>query len=171
METKVSGNTYKSEVRKPLSYKLSILDILRRNNYNIYATSNETGVSQSTIKFWNLKHGPTMKEALETDVSASEVVIESLSNMEVVQNHFTEQAVRVKGKVLNRIERLIMKEKDMKKLTDAVKVLHLITNPELNKTVFSPYEEVFTQFLLEGPKGLTNGKENNKFGDPGDTEE
>jgi hypothetical protein len=158
-------------VERTLAYKVGILDILRRNSYNFAATEKETGVPCNTIRYWQHKHGPTVDEAVKEEVAMAEVVIESLTKMETAQNKFIEKATKVKQKALEKIDLMIAKEKSMRNLIETVKVLHLITNPEVNTSSLSPYEEVFTRFLNEGPKALNDGKKSNKSADPGDTEE
>ena len=157
--------------KRTLAYKVSILDILRRNNYNYWATQKETGVPQNTLRYWQHKHGPTIDEALSQDVAMAEVVVDSLVSMETELNKFTSHAVRTKMKALKKIDAMIAREKSTRNLIEVVKVLHLITNPEVDTNKLTPYEEVFTRFLIEGPKALPNGKKSIKSSDPGDTEE
>jgi hypothetical protein len=157
--------------KRSLSYKVKVLDVLRRNSYNYALTFRETGVPVNTIRYWEFRHGPTVRDVLEGEVAVAEVVVDSLTKMEVTQNKFMDKAIRVKLKALDKIDAMIAKEKSMRNLIDTVKILHLITNPEVNTSQLSPYEEVFTKFLIEGPKSLPNGKKSNQPADPGDTEE
>lgn len=157
--------------RKTLAEKVAVLDILRNNNFNYESTSSETGVPSTTLRFWQSKLGPAIREAVEGDVAMAEVVVDTLTKMETAQNRFMEKATLVKKRALDKIDKMIEKEKSMKNLIETVKILHLITNPEVNTSQLSPYEEVFTKFLIEGPKSLPNGKKSNQSTDPGDSEE
>jgi hypothetical protein len=159
------------EVTKTLVEKFEILQILNRNGYNFNATSKETGVPISTLRHWNNKHGPSVVEALEKEVALNGDVIETMAVAEASYNQFMNKAILVKKKVLDRIDDLIKDEKKMRDLTEALKTLHIITNPEFGVSP-GQSEDIFTRFLKEGPKALKqDGKEDDDLTDTGDSEE
>jgi hypothetical protein len=159
-----------SKYDRTMAEKFLALEVLRNNDFNFRKTANQIRVSVSTLRYWNRIHGPSAKEVIEEAAQMADIV-EVIENAELANANFMDQSIAIKKNVLAKIEKLIPKQKYIKDLTELLKVLHAITNPDSNIVPVSEAEEVFTQFLIKGPKALSHGKETNQSTDLGDSTE
>lgn len=117
METKKTRKQYS------LEDKMKALIVLRDNNYNYRATSRETGVATVTLENWYCKHKKDLENISVTKAIAEKAEIDAVRlKAKFLENHFQSLSELTESTV-NRIKDLIPKEKNLKNLTETLKVL------------------------------------------------
>lgn len=117
METKRTRNQY------TLEEKIKALIVLRENNYNYRATSKETGVACVTLENWYCKHKKDLENISVTKAIAEKAEIDAVRlKAKFLEKHFQSLSELTESTV-KRIKDLIPKEKNLKNLTETLKVL------------------------------------------------
>lgn len=117
METKRTRNQY------TLEEKIKALIVLRENNYNYRATSKETRVATATLENWYCKHKKDLENISVTKAIAEKAEIDAVRlKAKFLEKHFQSLSELTESTV-KRIKDLIPKEKNLKNLTETLKVL------------------------------------------------
>jgi transposase-like protein len=105
--------------------KENVLKILLSNNYDYKLTSEQTGVPQNTLRTWRKRYINGVKDAIKEQVDKfeSEVVV-AAKTVELVKNDFVEDVILAKKLTLQQLVKLIPKEKNLSRVTEALKLLH-----------------------------------------------
>ncbi len=131
MEVTVEKKDKKNTKEFTWEDKIQALVLLRENNFNGKKTAEEVGVSHSTLKTWKSRYGDKvyrdMAEAVPTNKEYG-VAFSSISAFMKDSNvKFIKKALSVKMKALEKLEKLLDKESNTSKVTEAIRLLHEIS--------------------------------------------
>jgi transposase-like protein len=114
--------------RVPTSERLRAVAMLRESSFNYAAIAAMLNLPESTLRRWNDKYGPAVKDTIEDLQDPGVIVMDSSLDVLQSNSEFIKQASKVRKLALSRLEDLVSAETDVKKLVDAVKVMSEIMN-------------------------------------------
>jgi len=106
---------------------VSTLMLLKTYNYSFKKTSEKTGIARATIKKWHEQSG----SIVSNQTNIIEAVAEVVSSSSLTKEEFINDTIRVKTKILRRVEALIpdmVKPVHFDSLINGLKVIHGLEN-------------------------------------------
>jgi len=139
--------------------KIATLVCLKENNYNLSKTSQVTGVQPLTIKQWRRDHGKELDNlARETYFSEIALLSDHLEEKsKESKDKFLKATHIVKMVTLNRMAEIIPEERNLRFLSDTLKILHEITD---GNTPTEETKKTTNQFLQMVQNQIITIKEN-----------
>ena len=142
-----------------LQDKLEVLEILKENSYSYSVTSRKVGVHPTTLRLWAKQLLPFYDE------DASAVAEVMMADDDELEAGYTKTVKEVRLLILERMRTVIPKEKDLAKLTTAMKTLHDIATSKLpwngeTNTEANNYYQQINNIIINGSKSSLNGKKN-----------
>ena len=111
--------------------KIQALVLLRENNFNGKKTAEQLGVSPSTLKTWKSRYGDRVYRDMAKVVPSNKEYGVAFSSIAIYMKdynvRFIKKALSVKMKALEKLEKLLEKEKNTSKVTEAIRLLHEIS--------------------------------------------
>ena len=109
--------------------KIATLVCLKENAYNYSKTSQITGITPLTIKQWRREHGKELEKiAVDSYYSEMRLISDYLEERQKEsKDKFVKAAHVVKMMTLNRISEILPEERNLRFLSDTLKVLQEIT--------------------------------------------
>lgn len=125
---KVIGRRY----RNNYSYeeRRRAVEVVLDNNMNYSDAERITGIMRATLRKWVTMYSSVIVPDLEARESIALVMTKTGQE---VQEAFPEEIIKTKSVLLQRINQLAPTEQDMRKLTDALEILHNISTEKGGK--------------------------------------
>ncbi|MGZ2369513.1 hypothetical protein ACXR6G_06980 [Ancylomarina sp. YFZ004] len=133
------------------------MEVLRMNDYNIYKTSKATKVTRVTLSKWRDDYRSNLPLLERFKLKEDEIAEKGIKFREIGlmrEGELIEKTLHIKNLALNRLKELINEEKNMDRLSNALKTLHVLTTvqaPGLYEVTFFTHTEnsLSVLFLLK----------------------
>jgi transposase-like protein len=118
-----------SNMVKSWKEKEEALKMLIDNRYNYKLTSEQTGIPAATLRTWKNRYINGVLEAVKQEVDKfQEEVMVATKTIEMMTGQFVEDVNLAKTLTLKQLVKLIPKEKNLSRVTEALKLLHEISS-------------------------------------------
>ena len=107
--------------------KIDAVALYKKNEFDTKKTAKRLDIAETTLRLWARQQNVTrLYKNVEQIEAETEIIYEDLNH-----EGFTIDAFRTKLVALQRLKRSVAKEKDIRRLIEAIKVLHDIAPPPI----------------------------------------